>query len=331
VVYQHARALRRLGVNVEVLSPEPPSPWFPEAAVFSRQVESLEPAVVGRADIVIGTMWFTVPVAMAVEGAVAAHLCQCYEAIWEGLAHRRDEIDEVYRLATLKLAISPHLAALIRERFRQPAIWIPQAFEPDVFTPPKEDPPGEGTLRVLVAGQWHLSMKGIEWGLGAMAPLVEEGWLQVVRLSPDYPSAELAAYPDVQRHEAVPPAKVPEIIQSIDVYVGLSDEVEGFGLPALEAMGCARPCVLTDIGATRALDPEGNASIKIPHGDGDALRSALRRLRDDRNLRRRLGIGGRRIAETFTEERTAKALLTTFEGTLRRRRLPRWLRRVLLR
>jgi len=141
VVYQQARALRRLGLEVEVLSPEPPSPWFPEAMAFTRQVESLEPAEVGRADVVIGTMWHTVPVAAAVEGAVGAHLCQCYEAIWDGLTHRRSEIDAIYRLPTLKLAVSPHLAELIQERFRQRAIWIPQAFEPDVFTPPEADRP----------------------------------------------------------------------------------------------------------------------------------------------------------------------------------------------
>jgi len=291
VVYQQARALRRLGVEVEVLSPEPPSPWFPEATAFTRQVESLEPAEVGRADVVIGTMWHTVPVVAAVEGAVGAHLCQCYEAIWDGLTHRRSEIDAIYRLPTLKLAVSPHLAELIQERFRQRAIWIPQAFEPDVFIPPEADRPDDGTLRVLVAGQWDLSVKGVEWGLEAMAPLAEEGWLRLVRLSPDFPPSELDAFPDAERHVAVPPALVPKIVRSVDVYVGLSNEVEGFGLPA-----------------------------KIPHGDGKALRSALRSLRDDRDLRRRLGIGGRRIAEAFTEERTARALLTAFEDILRRRR-----------
>ena len=329
VVYQQARALRRLGVDVEVLSPEPASPWFPDAAAFTRQVESLAPAEVGRADIVVGTMWFTVAVAVAVEGAVAAHLCQCYESLWEGLADRRDEIDAVYRLPTLKLAVSPHLAELIHRHFGQRAYWVPQAFEPDVFTPPPVERADDGTLRVLVAGQWDLSVKGVEWGLSAMAPLAEEGWLQLVRMSPDCPPAEQSAWPDAERHVAVPPVDVPGIVQGIDVYVGLSDEVEGFGLPALEAMACARPCVLTDIGATRALDPGGAASLKVPHGDGEALRSALRRLRDDPALRRRLGAAGRRIAEDYTEERTARALIAAFEGALTRRRLPRWLRGLL--
>ena len=328
VVYQQARALRRLGVDVEVLSPEPTSSWFPEAAAFSRQVDSLAAAEVGRADIVVGTMWFTVPVAVAVEGAVAAHLCQCYESLWEGLADRRDEIDAVYRLPTLKLAVSPHLCELIRSRFSQQAWWIPQAFEPDVFTPPTAERHRDGKLRVLVAGQWDLSVKGVEWGLRAMAPLADEGWLELVRLSPDRDPAEIELWPDAERHVAVPPSEVPGIVQGVDVYIGLSDEVEGFGLPALEAMGCARPCVLTDIGATRALDPDDTASLKVSHGDGEALRTALRSLSNDPDLRRRLGLGGRRVAQGFTEERTARSLVDAFERALDWGRGRGWFRRL---
>lgn len=329
VVCQHARGLRRLGVDVEVLSPEPPSAWFPGAEAFMRRVDRLEPGTVGSADVVVGTMWFTVPVAAAVPAAVPAHLCQCYESLWEGLADRREEIDAVYRLPTTKLAVSPHLVELIRDRFGQRVEWIPQAFEPDVFTPPPEERPDDGTLRVLVVGQWDLSVKGVPWGLEAMAPLAQEGWLRLVRLSPDAPPAELAAWPDAERHVALPPAEVPAIVRAADVFVGLSDEVEGFGLPALEAMGCGRPCVLTDIGATRALDPGDDASLKVPVGDGGALRGALRRLRDDPALRRRLGAEGRDIAKKFTEDRTARALAAAFEGALRRARLPRWLRGLL--
>ena len=81
--------------------------------------------------------------------------------------------------------------------------------------------------------------------------------------------------------------------------------------------------------ATRALDPGGEASLKIPHGDHEALRQALRRLRDEPELRRRLGAGGRRVAEGFTEERTGRALVDAFERALGRRRRRSWFRRLL--
>ena len=130
-----------------------------------------------------------------------------------------------------------------------------------------------------------------------------------MRLSLDVHPAELAVWPDADRRINIAPAEAPEVYAGADVYVGLCEEVEGFGLPALEAMGCGRPCVLTDIGAVRALDPTGAASLRIPRGDAAALRAAVRRLRDDAALRRRLGAAGRAIAERFTEARSGRALL----------------------
>ena len=115
------------------------------------------------------------------------------------------------------------------------------------------------------------------------------------------------------------PSAVPAIVQSVDVYLSFCSVVEGFGLPALEAMSCGRPTVLTDIGATRALDPAGAASLRIAPGDGEGLRAALRRLRADADLRRRLGLAGRRIAESFSEERTGRALAEVFAAELSRR------------
>ncbi len=316
VVLQHARELRRLGVDAEVLSPDAPPVWFPAQDCGYRQVPTLDPGYVGRADVSIGTIWFTVPAALAVPGARAFHLCQCYEPLYHGVAAQHREIEAVYRLPTRKLAVSPHLVELLAARHGIAADWIPQPFEPDLFRPPPRERAGDGRLRVLVAGAWELPIKGVEWGLEALRPLHDEGWLDLVRLSLDVHPAELALWPDAERHTNVAPAAVPAIYAGVDAYLGLCDEVEGFGLPALEAMGCARPCVLTDIGSARALDPGATASLRIPHGDGAALRGAVRRLRDDPTLRLRLGASGRAIAERFTEARTGAALLAAIEREL---------------
>jgi glycosyltransferase involved in cell wall biosynthesis len=316
VVFQHARALRRAGVDAQVVSPEPPGDWFPGSEQFYRQVPSLAPSAIGRADIAVGTIWFTVPPALLVPGAVPAHLCQCYEGQYHGVRHHAAAIDAVYRLPTLKLAVSPHLVEILRERFAVEAVFVPQPFEPRVFQPPARERQPDGRLRVLVAGQWGLDIKGVEWGLRALRPLQEEGWLTLVRLAQDAPPEELALWPEAERHVAVPPAAVPEILRGVDVYVGLSSEVEGFGLPMLEAMGCGRACVLTDIGPVRSLDPKRSASLRVRPGDADELRAALRLLRDDTGLRRRLGAAGRDIAVQFDEDRTARVLVEAYSTAL---------------
>ncbi|HUP22778.1 MAG TPA: glycosyltransferase family 4 protein [Thermoanaerobaculia bacterium] len=316
VVLQHARALRREGVDATVVSPDPPPQWFPELGAGYRRVESLDPAVIGAADVAVGTIWFTVPSALCVPGAVACHLCQCYEAQYHGVADLAPQVDDVYRLRTFKLAVSPHLVELLRSRFGMEAAYVPQPFEPDLFHPPRAEREPDGRLRLLLAGQWELDIKGVEWGMRALRPLQEEGWLQLVRLSQDAPPAETAFWPEAERHVSVPPSSVPDIFRGVDAYVGLSSEVEGFGLPMLEAMGCARACVLTDIGAVRALDPERSASLRVSYGDAETLRAAVRRLRDDAALRRVLGSAGRSIALRFGEERTARALIEAFSQAL---------------
>lgn len=319
VVYQHARILRRFGVDAEVLSPDAAPGWFPDAEAVHRQVPELAARYVGRTDFAVGTIYFTVPEAVAVGGAVPAHLCQCYEALWQGARDQRGRIDEIYRLPTLKLAVSPHLVEIIAQRTGQTATWIPQPFEPDLFSPPASERPQDGRLRVLLSGLWSLDIKGIEWGMRALRPLAQEGWLELVRLSQEVESAEEAFWPDAERHAQLPPARVPDLMRSVDVSLSLSDEVEGFGLPTLEAMGCGRATVSTDIAPMRALDPQAQASLRVPVRDAEALRAALRRLRADPALRQRLGAAGRSIASTFTEERTGIALVRVFEQALRDR------------
>ena len=116
-----------------------------------------------------------------------------------------------------------------------------------------------------------MPVKGIAWAFDALRPLrAEIPGLTIVRLSQDAPPSEVAAWPDAERHVAVPPARVAEIFRSVDLFVGASSEVEGFGLPTLEAMACGIPCVVTDIGAFRGLDPEACASLRIPSGDAGA-------------------------------------------------------------
>lgn len=317
VVYQHARALRRVGVEAEVVCPEPPSPWFAGVTDFFRQVEALDPFAVGATDVVVATMWRTVPVAVEVAGAMPFHLCQCYEGLYDGVRDQWQEIEDVYRLPTRKLAVSPHLVSLIESRFGQRALWVPQPFEAHRFHPPPDEAPRRDTLRVALFGHWDLDLKGVQWGMRALRPLGDEGWLELVRVSLEAPAEELALWPDAERHLHVSPEDVPAVLRGVDVYLGLCDEVEGFGLPALEAMGCGRACVLTDIGATRSLDPDSAACLKIPVGDERALRRAVRKLHAEPSTRRRLGEAGRAIAVGFSEERTAAVLVRAFEEACR--------------
>ncbi len=318
-MFQHARALRRLGVEVTVHSPDPCPDWFDGAGAFYRQVPALESPFLPRVEVAVGTLAPTVVPAVEIAERLACHLCQGYEPGHDTLEPvAREAMRAAYDLPALKLVVSPHLVRTLRQRHGVPARWIPQPFEPDLFRPPERERVDDGRLRVLVSGHWELEVKGVAWCLRALRPLFEQsgGRLELVRLSLDADEEELALWPEAERRRHVPPAEVPALVQGVDLCIGPSSPLEGFGLIALEAMGCGRACVLTDIPSHRDLDPEGRASIKVPVGDGEALRSAVERCWRDRALRRRLGAAGRAIAETYTEQRTAEALMRAFRHGL---------------
>ncbi len=313
VVYQHVAILRGLGVDAEVVSTTPPSDWAPESWAFYRQVRALTPEAIGPADVAVGTMYHTVPQAMEVPGARPFHFCQAYEAIYEPARELWPEIEEVYRLPATKLVVSPHLVDLVRTLYGQEAVHIPQPFDAEAFSPRIGGRPEDGTFRVLLTGQWGVPFKGIPWATEALRGLkVELPRLRLVRMSQDAPPEEVAVWPEAERHIWVPPVFVPDVYRNVDLFLGPSTEVEGFGLPTIEAMSCGLPSVLTDIGAFRGIDPDARASIRIPVFDTGALQAAVRRLADDPGLRARLGSEGRRIARTYNARRTGEALLAAF-------------------
>ena len=320
VVFQHADILRRMGIDAEVVSPEPAPHWYPGSEAFHRHLTEMTPEAIGPSDIAVGTIYYTVPIAATVPHAIPVHLVQSWERGYAPIRDQWDLIDEIYRRPTVKIAVSPHLVELIKRTYHQDCAWIPQPLDTRLFSPGRGQPRaavlhGE-RFRVLVSGRWDLEVKGVERAMRALRPLVNEG-LELVRLTQVVVDEERAFWPEAENHVAIAPVKVPDVLRSVDAYVTLSSDVEGFGLPMLEAMSCGVPAVVSDIGSHRAMDPHSAATLRVPVEDADTLRSAVRKLRDDAELRARLGREGRRIAETFSEERTGRALMDAFSARTR--------------
>ncbi|HWF83462.1 MAG TPA: glycosyltransferase family 1 protein [Vicinamibacterales bacterium] len=90
--------------------------------------------------------------------------------------------------------------------------------------------------------------------------------------------------------------------------------IEGFGLPALEAMALGTPLVVSDIDALREVTAD--AALRFDPTDARQLAEAILRLLDDDALRRGVVARGRARAAKFTWERTAAGTLAVYESVL---------------
>ncbi|MQS07378.1 glycosyltransferase, partial [Streptomyces alkaliphilus] len=91
----------------------------------------------------------------------------------------------------------------------------------------------------------------------------------------------------------------------------LPSAVEGFPIPLIEAMFCARATVSTDVGAVREVI--GGTGPIVPPGRPDALAAACLELLADPDRRARLGAAARcRALELFTVERNLAAFRSMY-------------------
>jgi glycosyltransferase involved in cell wall biosynthesis len=100
---------------------------------------------------------------------------------------------------------------------------------------------------------------------------------------------------------------VDEIYNGSRAFLCTSD-VEGFGLPSIEAMACGAVLVTTDNGGSEDYAVPGVTALVTPTGDARGLVSALEGLLGDDRRRIELATAGRDYVERFDWGRTAELL-----------------------
>jgi glycosyltransferase involved in cell wall biosynthesis len=83
---------------------------------------------------------------------------------------------------------------------------------------------------------------------------------------------------------------------------------EGFGLTAIEAMGCGAALVTTDCGGSRDYAEDGVTASVVPGGDIACLTGAVEALLDDDDRRVALAAAGERSVRKFEWDRSAELL-----------------------
>lgn len=72
---------------------------------------------------------------------------------------------------------------------------------------------------------------------------------------------------------------------------------ESFGIVLVEAMASGKPVISTDVGAIPEIVDDGKTGIIVPPRDSKAFADAILKLVEDKNLRTKMGIEGRKKAE----------------------------------
>lgn len=204
----------------------------------------------------------------------------------------RDEIVEAFRVPADRLRV------------------IGVGVDVDTFRPAAAVP---GGCRIVAVASADVPLKGLVELIEAVAGLRagRDAELVVVGSArPDGAAARAITRLGLERAvrfvSGLSDTELADLFRSATV-AAVPSRYEGFSLPAVEAMACGVPLVVTTAGALpEVTGPDGLTSLHVPPGDKDALAAAIGRLLDDEPLRRRLGEQGRRRAvEQFTWRRTA--------------------------
>jgi glycosyltransferase involved in cell wall biosynthesis len=299
------------------------------------------------ADVCLFQRWrFARPLWRARRG-IPVHFCQGFEGtdvenrIAHALAHpwqhlytlwklwrRLRHLERSYSTPSVKIVVHQPLRELLAKRYGQAAYLVPCGLADDLFHPPTE--PVDTAQNILVVGPSSIGCQRIADALQAVRLLKQRRpGVRLIRVSPeamDQDERQMAVTDEY--HTRLTPEQLAEQYRRAAVLAIASDATEGFGLPALEAMACATPVVLTDIPAFRSLARPTNYAHFVPVGRPDFMAHALDFLLDDRTEsaryeRARLIERGLAVAAQYTMAHSYQAMSDALAEIVRRG-LPRF-------
>ncbi len=112
---------------------------------------------------------------------------------------------------------------------------------------------------------------------------------------------------------AVEPDALPALYAAADVFVNPTVRIDGYDLTILQAMACARPVVVSNIGSVPTAVTDGVDGELVPPGDSAALAAAIAGVLRRPDHARALAEAGRRtVAERFSLEAMVRGTLEVY-------------------
>jgi glycosyltransferase involved in cell wall biosynthesis len=293
-------------------------------------------ALTGRFDLV-HVLW---PVPHAILGAAAKRagrlpLVSTFfgsELAWRGVLRTAlaPAARSAVRVSDRVTAISRYTADLLRRLVPDAearVIPIGAAVEP----PPLDSSAGTGggpSLELLYVGRLT-RRKGVHVLLDALATTPAGTVLHVLGEGPERAALEIRAAKlglaaRVRLHGFVPRDQLARRYRECDALVlpslaGAQGDVEGLGIPAIEALSFGKPVIASRVGGIGEIVEDGATGILVPPGDAEAIARAIAAIDGDRSMGRRLGERGREhVQRTFAWTPILDALVDEYDRAGRR-------------
>ena len=316
VIFQHLELLGKMGYDAFLTTLGSKPDWHPlKVPVY--QVPRLDSDSIPSADIIVATYWSTERPVVETRRGIPEHLCQGYEGEFKELQSQKSDIDMAYSYKIPKLIVSPHLDGFLSRRFKAETHYIGQMIDKDVFYPLPRARNGiiNRPFTVLVVGPFESDFKNIAAALMGIkfAKKRLKTSVKLIRVSqlPLSNEEREILQPDVY-HFHVPHNAMGEIYREADLFISMSKEAEGFGLPAVEAMACGVPTILSQVSSYKGFDETTDYSFFVEGSDPESLAHAIVEICENRVLRENLAHRGKIIAAKFSEENLINRLIESF-------------------
>lgn len=107
---------------------------------------------------------------------------------------------------------------------------------------------------------------------------------------------------------AIPNEEVPAVINTIDIFAVCS-RIESFGVAAIEASACNRPCIVSNVGGLPEVVSNENTGIIVTSESVHEFSQAMIRLIDDPKMAIELGLQARTFVESqYSEPQALKTM-----------------------
>jgi len=351
IIAQHVNLLNERGHDAQILTLDGKQDqlWGTPVA----RVKAFNQDLLGGADILVATWLRDVETASKIKGPAVCHFCQGYEPtelsfrirgediptkyrFWGRLGRllflrkkwsfrrRIRAIERIYRLPTFKIAISYALKEIVENHYGGNCRYVPNGIDSHLFSPPSQPISFRMPLRLLSVGPNNVVIRGVEDTFRAV---------QIVKgknIPVEFIRVSQSEFGESERRGGLVDRFLVGLDERemADLYRNghflIAPSLWGaIGLPAVEAMSCGVPCILTATGKHRSLDPAMDFAYFVPPHSPEAIAEGIIKIRDDPALRNRIVRRGFEVARQYTLKNMGDRLEEALSGILEEWKRPK--------